>query len=436
MNIHFLLVLLCIVTSLNFSISLDAVVLTTTKDLIVFERSILSALRYLVDVNNFYVVTNNAADIRKAINVANSSRIKFVDESIYPFTIHNITNIMIDTVRSRGKYPLNNGNSEFERTVQAKRGWFYQQLLKLYAGHVISSLNDYVLIDGDIVWMKPVTFIHSKTESGIINYKYATSSQYHDDYYKILMKLTGLGRSDRVNEHTSGIVHHMVIVKSVLKSLFYLVETRYLNSSLILSHNNDNHNRNNNSNSTKTHNIVSKPFWWILLHASAELLTCAAPKTRVCGRGSVLSEYEIYFHYARQIFPKTMTIRSLIWANGPKPGLLYWPMTPILKSDHGDKNSWVNAKQATGLGISTLREALDWQIAMDENLGFDFIGYHSYAKRRYYEIPIVDISTKCYDYNASSSDINSTCSWKNYHHNSTNRWWKGCLCRALLQSTK
>lgn len=40
----------------------------------------------------------------------------------------------------------------------------------------------------------------------------------------------------------------------------------------------------------------------------------------ICGGGSTLSEYDMYFHFARQKFPGTVNLRPLIWANGPKYG--------------------------------------------------------------------------------------------------------------------
>ena len=39
----------------------------------------------------------------------------------------------------------------------------------------------------------------------------------------------------------------------------------------------------------------------VMLAESAMGLTCQAPSLRICGAGSVLSEYELYFNYARKV---------------------------------------------------------------------------------------------------------------------------------------
>lgn len=80
---------------------------------------------------------------------------------------------------------------------------------------------------------------------------------------------------------------------------------------------------------------------------SALELTCRAPRLPICGAGSTLSEYEMYLNYARQKFPETVNIRPLLWANGPMPGLLFWPnqIDKGIVSD-GPKHNYKNHRQA------------------------------------------------------------------------------------------
>lgn len=77
-------------------------------------------------------------------------------------------------------------------------------------------------------------------------------------------------------------------------------------------------------------------------------MTCRAPRAGICGAGSTLSEYEMYFNYARQIFPQTFNLRPLLWANGPAPGLLFNP--PFDTGIHSDcaKNHWLGHRQVEG----------------------------------------------------------------------------------------
>ena len=59
-----------ITTSMSASTNapkIDAVMLTTGKDTRVFEKSIASAMRHLVDVNNFYIICPNAVGLAKKL---------------------------------------------------------------------------------------------------------------------------------------------------------------------------------------------------------------------------------------------------------------------------------------------------------------------------------------------------------------------------------
>lgn len=127
-------------------------------------------------------------------------------------------------------------------------------------------------------------------------------------------------------------------------------------------------------------------------------MTCRAPNTAICGAGSTLSEYEIYFNYARIKFPESVVYRPLLWANGPMPGLYFWPES--LESD-GPKSNWKSAPKHKGknnvpcvckTNMPDLVDAtLDRQILIDKLQGYDFVGYHSYARRRYFELVLGEL---------------------------------------------
>ena len=324
-----LIVLSFLFFALQITLSLDAIMLTVGKDAAMFERSINSAMKNLVDVNVFYIISPNGVELRKNLRSnLQSDRIRYVDEASFPFTMKNVTEVMIESVRDAGVYPLS-GNSEFEKALPSRAGWFFQQLLKFYASLVLPNIQDYAILDGDIVWHKTVNFVnHSAPQP---NYFYVSSSQYHPDYFSTFTSLTGLPRYESNGVHRSGIVHHMVIVKSVLTSLISHIEEYHKNQTKIF-----------------------RPFWQVMIRISALQLTCRAPKQKVCGQGSTLSEYELYFHYARHKFPHTLTLRPLAWANGPRPGLLYWPTTSASTStnpisfNQGARNHWITYKQAGG----------------------------------------------------------------------------------------
>ena len=279
---------------------ISAVMLTTSKDTRVFETGLKSCLKYLVDVDKFYVITPDYKDVKEKYGAILGERVIFVDEKIgFPFNMEKVGDVMYNTVKEHGTYPLDDGKSQFEKTLWGKLGWFLQQLLKIYAGNVL-KLEDYVLLDSDCVWHREVSFISKNQEDGKpTKYYYTTSTQYHPPYIATMKRVAGVDtfQSSKDERFRSGVVHHMVLSKDVLSDLF---ET-----------------------SEKLHSPL--PFWQVMLNQSALEMTCRAPRAGICGAGSTLSEYELYFNFARVKHPDTVELRPLLWANGPMPGMLYWP---------------------------------------------------------------------------------------------------------------
>lgn len=205
------------------SSKIDAVMLTTGKDIRAFLKSIASAMKHLVDVDKFYVITPNIDELKKNLG-KHDERIILMDEKKFPFNGSHVDEVMIGAVKDRGIYPID-GKSQFERTIWGRIGWFLQQLIKFYAGRVF-GLKDYVLLDSDIIWFNDVKFIAqlADTNNASAKYKgnkyfYATSNQYHPAYIATLPRISGVPLHDHKPVFRSGIVHHMVIVQSVLDDL-------------------------------------------------------------------------------------------------------------------------------------------------------------------------------------------------------------------------
>ena len=221
--------------SSSLSSKIQGVILTTGKDTRAFEKSIFSSLKYLIDVDKFYVITPGAAQVSAKLSKELGPRVIFIDESIFPFDWRNISDVMIESVREKGVYPLT-GKSQFESTVWGRIGWFLQQLLKFYAGKVL-GLGDYILLDSDIMWFKNTSFlnesgVHSSdgTTTKLPRYYYASSNQYHPAYMATLKRISGLDVFKGPGPdapHRSGIAHHMVMVKEVLDDLMRTSEARY-----------------------------------------------------------------------------------------------------------------------------------------------------------------------------------------------------------------
>lgn len=180
--------------------SLQGVILTIGKDTRVFEKSIISSLKYLIDIDKFYIITPNANQLKTKLHNL-GSRVIFIDESIFPFNWKNVSEIMIESVRQKGVYPLND-KSQFEHTVWGRSGWFLQQLLKFYAGKIL-NLGDFVLLDSDIVWFKNISFVN-QTNNGVTTYNYASSNQYHAAYVSTLKQISGIPLYKGKDTHRSG----------------------------------------------------------------------------------------------------------------------------------------------------------------------------------------------------------------------------------------
>lgn len=397
------LVLMCLLSALTLELpvrKLSGVITTTGKDTRVFEKSIYSALQYLVDVDTYYVISPQAKELSSQFSAKLGSRVRFVEESLFPFAWSNISQIMLSAVRQHGSYPLNNNESPFEKLFWggAKVGWYFQQILKMYAGEVL-RLEDFVIVDSDIIWMRNLSFIsaNQSASAAVPAYLYATSWQFYPSYHATSKKISGVEmfkEAGRGKRFRSGIVHHMVVCKKVLSALRQEVET-----------------------------LHGLPMWQVMLNQSALEITCRAPRNGICGSGGVLSEYELYFSYARSKFPESVQLRPLLWANGPAPGLLFHPKPEDGLASDGPKSVWLGHRG------HEVQSAFDRQVAADILQGYDFIGYHAYAKRRYFELWDEDVDAACVH---TPAPLNSTCAYNGHELVAAKRtleeYMAGCGC--------
>ena len=172
-----------------------------------------------------------------------------IDENIFPFNIN-------DLIKQFGNNKRN--------------GWYLQQLLKLYSGNVIPGiLENYLIIDSDTYFLKPMSFIDHDGK-----YLYTTGDEYNKPYFNHMNKLHPLLKKTHPR---SGIAHHMIVNKNILNDIMHLVETN--------------------------HNNV--PFWKIFLNMidPVDFLYSGA------------SEYEIYFNYMNIYHETDIIIRELNWTN-------------------------------------------------------------------------------------------------------------------------
>jgi hypothetical protein len=194
----------------------------------------------VIGYRNMYVVTRQKLVIPDCIVLA---------ESEFPFTINDIVKILDN---------------------QDRAGWYFQQLLKLYAGSVITGiLPHYLVIDADTSFLRPTTFLDQTGRS-----LFAYGTEMHGPYFEHMQRLHPSFRKVHAG---SGIVHHMLFNNLILDEMKALVEKHHGNH---------------------------KPFWQIFIDTVTER------------HGSGASEYELYFHFAVNKYENTLVaVRALKWKN-------------------------------------------------------------------------------------------------------------------------
>lgn len=159
--------------------------------------------------------------------------------------------------------------------------WYFQQLIKLYACHVIPGLSEYYLVvDADVFFLKPLSFF-TITETGKMGKPiYSTGTEYFVPYFKHMQKLHP--HLVKMITDKSGICHHMMFRRSWLFSLFSLVELFHCN----------------------------QPFWKLFIQFVDE-----HHFHEQYYPDSGASEYEIFFNFVCAFHKDEIVIRNLKWEN-------------------------------------------------------------------------------------------------------------------------
>jgi hypothetical protein len=174
-------------------------------------------------------------------------------------------------VNEREGFPFSYEDVEKLCVCEGRTGWYYQQLLKLYANHGISDLlENYLVIDADTYFLNPTHFMEGNKPC------YALGDEYHVPYF---LQMSAMHPLFRKYHPRSGVVHHMFFQKQYVAEIVQLVE-----------------------------NYHNTQFWKVFLDC-AKYSTCPT---------SGASEYELYFHYMYHMHPEKIHIRELSWKNASK----------------------------------------------------------------------------------------------------------------------
>lgn len=220
----------------------DIVIPVGPNDIEVFEQQIEYTKRNCIGYRNIYIIS--ASHIR-----VNDTSLIFYDEANFPFDL-----------KTMHLYPKSDKSY--------RNGWYFQQLLKLYAGSILPGILDrWLVIDSDTFFLKPTEFIKDNI------CLYANGVEHWYPYFNHMNRLLpGLKRVLPI----SGICHHMMFEQKYVKELMNAVEGR-----------------------------TQMPFW----HS---FMTKVNPEEYY---PSGASEYELYFNYMLTFHPECITIRPLRWAN-------------------------------------------------------------------------------------------------------------------------
>ena len=169
-------------------------------------------------------------------------------------------------------FPFSKNTVSVYHGTNSRNGWYFQQLLKMYAWAYLDGLLDrYLVVDADTFFVNPTRF---ETTDGKCLYNFAR--EYNPPYFEHMARLSPI--FTRTYE-LSGICHHMLFETGVVKEIIGQVEAAH----------------------------KGKRFWEVFLE-------CVDVGLRH-GIGSGASEYELYFHYIMKTRLDEVEIRELVWDN-------------------------------------------------------------------------------------------------------------------------
>ena len=212
----------------------------------------------------FYPVGPKDYDIIHHSIKNNSRKINGFDK-IYIFNESKSTNIKGVEQIDPDFFPFSLDYIEDKIKLKKRAGWIYAQLVKLYYPYLQANHQHTLVVDADVFFLKKLNFIENNR--GI----FTVSDEYHQPYFDHMKKLhPTLLR----NRNESGISHHMLFDKELLSNLFNLVEDYH-----------------------------QKKFYDVYLDEINP------------DENSPSGDYEIYFHYVLENFPKLYDVRRLYWEN-------------------------------------------------------------------------------------------------------------------------
>lgn len=231
--------------------SIDVVMPAIAKDKEVIEHSLAGLRSYFPDIRNVYVISPEQI----------TSSAEWVSDSSFPFSID-------DVQRELGITDEENSMLENRRKQSRARGWFFQQLLKLYAPQVIPGLSEpYLVMDADTIMLKKLNFL---TDDGKVIFDVLIDRPFVVKRHRLHGKRL-IPELIPLRDDLNPVTHHMLFHNSILQEMFAQVEE-----------------------------IHGKPFWQVFLNEVEKKNGLLRPDA---------SEYTLYFDYFIKYHPSEWAIR-------------------------------------------------------------------------------------------------------------------------------
>ncbi len=213
------------------------------KDLPILPHCIASVKQNALGAETIYIVSEKQPEID------NLEDIVWIPESKIPFSKADVASYIGSTWRV---------------------GWYFQQLIKLYAFRYLPTMSRYILVlDADVIIKKPISFFSE--EDHIL---FATGDEHTEPYFVHMQNLIP-GLTKQIPDK-SGICHHIMMRREHIEDILSRIEKIHVES------------------------------------AWKAILRIVAPKDY---EGSGMSDYEIYFNYCLKNYPHYYKIRPLLIEN-------------------------------------------------------------------------------------------------------------------------
>jgi len=302
--------------------SLDLVIPAHEKDINTLNICIDYARKNIIDLNNIYVVSRNKL----------TDNAIWISEKSFPFKLE-------DVAKKIGKH--------------RKTCWYYAGLIQTTSALLIPNLKKYVLImDSDTIVVKPVKFLEN--DVSLFNISPGDGlACYYEHAFKMVPSL-------KRQHQWSGVCHHILINREIMKDLFKRVE-----------------------------DIHKKPFWEAYIDVTLEPYSSLRERTindvsgkHANGQGR-LTSYELYFTFALQYHPDKVKIRKLnsIMAYKGWVGLPGYELGhPSRTNLHGNHIQIIPIAEESNFNFKNIDESLRYISKRCYQKGYDMVTFQNHTR--------------------------------------------------------